>query len=879
MVIAVSRLPVQNFVNDTTAPSLHSFTEINLQTGQLILEFSETIDFSSFMPQFITLQNLFEPPHVQFNLTGGISTQTSITTIALNLSMEDIAGLKRETRICTYRGNCYIVASPDLIMDNAGNNFSGVEQREPGIIVQRYIFDNQNPILTSFDLDLDSNQLMLIFSEPIDLDSFEVTGFTIQASPVANISDSYTLTSGSIFSLDAVTVMVNLTLPDANAIKASNFATDNTDTYLTISSGAVLDLASPANAILSLTTGMQVNNYRQDVTPPILNGYTLNLERDVLILRFNEPVRTSTFDFTGITILSNCTNGTSFTLTSGSFLPINLPDGSIVLTIAISPMDLIAIKSDVMLATEDANTFLQLQDLSVQDVALNDIETVDCLPTSVVALDTVRLQLVAFDVNMHLGILNLTFDDVVNSATWDPTALFFQSAVYAQPGLISQLQSSTTSSGNGYSITVNISNADLFNIKSINGLARNENTTFVTLRASAIDDTSGDDVLAITDGKALRVRTYITDNVQPSLLSYILDLNTGFLNLTFDDFPNASTFVFQQFELRSRAAGAIEVLPLSTAEIFISPNAFTLGVQLNLTDLNEIKLRRNLATSPSNTFLSIQPGSVLDFFGNPVIGISTFAARQVDNFIPDSTGPEVVSYFLDVNGSTLILTFSETINSAVFQPTAITLQDSANTSITGNSYRLTGGSVDRRDGTVITVQLSDQDVTGLQQEFTIAASVESTYLAVDDTLVTDTNNNRNMIISESNAMQILSANFIMDEINPTLASFTFDLNQGTLSLTFSKVISIQDIQYRDILLQNISRGAVFGGSHKLTGGTPLSNNSNVIEVMLTPSDLNIIKINTMFGVSAASTHIAFNSTTFQDTRGLQVLPIPVQMLE
>jgi len=45
------------------------------------------------------LQNQFEPPHDQFNLTGGSVTQLSTTSVAVNLTMSDLVSLKRKTTI------------------------------------------------------------------------------------------------------------------------------------------------------------------------------------------------------------------------------------------------------------------------------------------------------------------------------------------------------------------------------------------------------------------------------------------------------------------------------------------------------------------------------------------------------------------------------------------------------------------------------------------------------------------------------------------------------------------------------------------------------------------------------------------------------------
>ena len=196
--------------------------------------------------------------------------------------------------------------------------------------------------------------------------------------------------------------MINLTNMDTIAIKAAPFATEMADTYLTIFMGAIYDLAANANPIDTLNTGVQVLNYTADQSPPELIAFHLDLELDELSLAFNEPVRTSTFMFTGVTIMSNCSGGSQYTLTGGEFQPPDVRDGVTQIVVSISPEDLIAIKSDVMLATDSANTYIRLDNRTVEDVALNSILAVDCLGTIVITPDTVRLQLLSFDTTCTL---------------------------------------------------------------------------------------------------------------------------------------------------------------------------------------------------------------------------------------------------------------------------------------------------------------------------------------------------------------------------------------------------------------------------------------------------------------------------------------------
>jgi len=72
--------------------------------------------------------------------------------------MSDLASLKRETTICTYRGKCYIVATPFLLRDIAGNKFAGTQHREPGVIIRNYIADNAITVIVNLST-VDANTL------------------------------------------------------------------------------------------------------------------------------------------------------------------------------------------------------------------------------------------------------------------------------------------------------------------------------------------------------------------------------------------------------------------------------------------------------------------------------------------------------------------------------------------------------------------------------------------------------------------------------------------------------------------------------------------------------------------------------------------------
>ena len=393
-------------------------------------------------------------------------------------------------------------------------------------------------------------------------------------------------------------------------------------------------------------------------------------------------------------------------------------------------------------------------------------------------------------------------------------------------------------------------------------------------KASAIDDTLGNDLLAITDTKAIKVSIYSADETSPSLTSSTLDLNTGYLNLTFDDFPNASTFMFDQVQLHNR--GIVTPLVLSQTDLFVSSDGFTLSLSLDINDLNQIKLMPNLASDATSAYISISSSAVEDFAGNQVIEIPISEGRIIDNYISDSTGPELVEYSLDVNASTLVLTFSETIDASSRNLTAIIFQDAQNISEAVGVYRLTGGLASTEDGVEITITFSEEDVLGLQVQSTLIRDIASTFMAIESTLITDTsiNDNQAVPIMQTSALEVLSRNFVADERRPSLQQFEFDLDEGLIVLTFSKTINVNSIDFSEITLQNQDDAINVGDFFSLTGGDVDHDNSNVVEIQITVNDLNAIKTLTSLAVGRSSTYISYSELAFADTRDLKVVAIP-----
>eukprot|EP00117_Sycon_ciliatum_P048414 scpid34370/ scgid34477/ len=637
----VPRLPTdargaEGFNNDSSVPQLRSFVSFDLRLGQLTVSFSETVNIETFTPTAIVLRSLFEVPRENYTLTGGtLVTTLNSSIVVLNLTQADLDAIKNDANLCSRRSNCYFAASSSLVQDMAGNSFSAITDGPPGFIVQQLVDDNNAPQLVLFDLDINTGVLLLSWSEPVRSSSLRPERISL-VNAAANATFNFSLTGGLATAANGLVLNVTLSAVDLQALKSSPVAANQSFTYITLAAGAVSDMAfTPLPSVaIPLSRARPVNRFATDSQPPTITRFHINMDTDRLELTFSEPIRTSPFDATRFSLKPNCSAPANTTrrLTGGTLLG-NPQDGVSSVSILLNAADLIALKQDTNFATHSNNSYLQVDANTVQDQSGVFMAAVPCLKPSLHTSDVTRLQLLNYSINMQTGWFNLTFSDVVIVSSLDATAIQFQHAATSSVGQTYRLTSRTnfTMSMNGYTLAVLLNNLDLFALKSVNGLATNENTTYITLRASAIDGPGNRDVVAITDGKALKVTQFIADNTAPTFSSATLDLDSGSLNLTFTDTVSSGSVNVSGITLANRAnlALATSQFSLLGGTVEQSTDGRTVSIVLLPADLNRLTRLQGLGTTTADTFISFTAGTVRDLATNPVAALSGTAGQGV----------------------------------------------------------------------------------------------------------------------------------------------------------------------------------------------------------------------------------------------------------
>ena len=861
-------LPLSSdFTPDQTPPVLVQFTSIDIGTGVLNITFSEAVRISSLNTSAIVLQSFFEEPIQSYRLSENLlATSNGGSFVSIQLSAEDISVIKTQELLCTLRSNCYISLDDTAIEDVSNVANSPTEDGPPGFIVSLFDEDGISPVLQNFDFDLEAGNLTLYFSEPVDEFSLNVNGITLQSDQGNfNSVESYRLTSALVSTRDDMsTLILELSEHDINAIKRfSNLATSSESTYLSINSNTITDLATRPNSVRPTVAGLEVRvtSFMNDVSPPNLLSFTFDINLDHLVLTFDEPVNKSSLMFSRVVLYStnssNNINDFSVSLSSGSFLDSGriLSD---VVTIILDTADIGQIKINSSIGSSQENTFLEILAGAVRDRAQIPIASSGRVQAETFVMDRSRPELLEYIFNIETGTLTLTFNDVVDISTFDPTAFVIQDMETFQRASFQLTRSTTTSSPNGYSITVNISPQDLLNIKLMPGLAKSLNSTYLTMQAFAIDDIAGVDVLAITDGKAQRASMYIADFAPPALNSVDLDLNNGQLVFNFDEAINVSSL-----DIRLVSISGSSILPSYAFTGFdlasTSLDATSLIVELNRDDLNELKVNPNFAQTINNSYITVQANFLSDLASNP---FAVTEMQRVRTFVPDMSPPILESYSIDFNRGILVLNFSEAIRD--FDATLFTLQPSINSSAVPNfRVQLSSSTFTMVDRDNFIINLSAENLNAINAIPQLANSRSSTHLTFEPLAVVDFSTNNITRVSDQNGIRAFA--YVDDTTSPTFTGFILDLDSNTLSLTFNEVVRANSVSFPVITIQNSRFSST--QQYTLTDGTPPLADSTVLNITISLPDSAELQETDNLATSTLNTFISLNTTAVRDVSG------------
>jgi hypothetical protein len=284
--------------------------------------------------------------------------------------------------------------------------------------------------------------------------------------------------------------------------------------------------------------------------------------------------------------------------------------------------------------------------------------------------------------------------------------------------------------------------------------------------------------------------------------------------------------------------------------------------------LNAIKAMLGLCTENSNCFLSHASAAVAGVNGVDVLERTAANALETSTFVADSTAPQLkTNGFLEMNlnNGTITLLFNEPVNGSTLDPTAITLLSFFKGSSV-ISYRLSGGSLHSQPSAEsVRILLSSTDLNEIKARETLCLNSGTCYLNATASLIRD--NSNQAVQSTAATIGTFAQEFIDDVTRPSLESFSLNINNSMLILTFSETVSVNTpaLDVTKITIQANASTTVANERFTLTtSSTSVSPNGRVITIDLSSADLKALKAGE-FATEVNDTYILLAAGVLSDT--------------
>jgi hypothetical protein len=853
-----------------------------------------------------------------------VQTDSNCRTCTIVLAPEEMFEIQKLLNMATDPLDTKLALQTNVVLDLAGNPLVGPS--DP-INVSDYQEDLTPPRLQRFDLIMDTNSLKLIltFMEAVNVDTLYPPLITLQSSQ-SNAEFKRTLVATEVSADTGNDEVVTLTISDTDlvAIRAQfvegqpgnvgrGLARHKADTFLSMKRGTVLDMVDLENIAIDKENAFTVNEYRVDLVSPAAINFTLDLNEGELYLTYSETIDTAHFNSSKITIQDNGVDPRiSLAVEAERFEVVS----SSVVNVKFKTAFFNKMKSLAEIATSKVNSFISVKINLVTDSFGNladPIGAFNALAASTIIADTTVANIVDFELNMNTSMLTLYFDEPVNGSSIRPTEIIFQGTVDGTGDDNYQLTGGETSTEFSVTATIDLTYTDMTTIKYLTSICSSKATTFITLVERLIQtvvkipfgneviertvtvgaypslvamDMAGNGVKHIQASAALQVGKFTSDYGETSITHFDVHMDDGTLTFTFTEPVNAESF--DGTKLRITAANSEDggsgdnhhslrgfpSMYLSGGKIEqLAPRV--LKVTIMQGDLDTLKgldacSAQAYAFGTDDCFISHTRELVRDNAGVLISERRLDDALVVSHYEKDQTEPETAEFVaFDLNTGTISVLFSETILRSSFKIETVSLQ--TNPLFSGstdglNVVTLSSGDIDDSDspGVSITFTMAHTDLNRVREEATVCAVSTQCYLVLTASTAVDMSGNFLQPTSHKYP-GIPVANFAVDNVRPAISSYALNMQDHTITLSFTESVDGSTLDPKVITMQSKSNSTGNRDPETVTfsGGDASRNRADTIILDITSTDSNRLAARHI-AESEDTTYLSITSTLVKD---------------
>ena len=850
----VSGLQVSTFTPDSSPPHLFA-GGLDFSMGSLGLIFDKAVTLNTIVPSGITLMFMNTSTNAMDTLTLSGAEQfgyfESGSQIFIALIQSEFFPLK-------------LTSSEPYTVNIAANTVTSVfgvpNEAQNNIELFNVAPDFDPPLPTEFSLDMNTGTLTITFQEPVgtasndyDLSLVYLTGTPDLDAPIAyNLSNS-ALTSSDFYSSR---LTISLGIEDLNTIKVdSSVCTSISNCFLIANDTSFVD--TEGNIAQASITPASV--FTADSTAPMLLAFTIDLDSGLLALTFTEPLAITTIDLTLISIYGQGGSGTPVNLAGNDFNATNIDT---ILLFDLGPDTLNPIKN---LATSGGVT-LALSSSAATDTNGNLIVSISSsnaiAPTEFIA-DTTPPNLIGFTPGYPVEMqITLIFDEYVNPASWNGNQ--FNLILTTRQGQFQYLGFTQGTVGSTVSdrVVYSFSQTEFMSPFSEQyTTAYYQGLIILEPSSGLISDVSGNAFIGASP-LVYRNNTLPPDTEKPQLVSFLLDLDMGSLNLTFSEAVTILS-VADQVTLQDAPTSPVNAYTLANNGMTTSSLASEfITIVMNMTDLNNIKSLPGLGTSTANTYLVANELLAMDLFDNLLENVTV--GLQATSVVADTQRPTAISVKVDIDNGQLTIDFSEPMSPSIDFSQIFLGGTAQNPS---PQYNLSGSSLLATEATStrFVFSIASNVIRQIKFDTSVCSQLENCFLFLAGASFSDISGNSVVPITTG----LSPVEFTPDMTSPQLRTFSIDLNAGSMTLSFSEPTDTAGFNPSGITLTSASETgtSVMPSDAFIASATDMN---TVLMLTLGSTSLNNIKVLYL----SLSLLLTLSGTAITDTAGNAVLAIP-----
>ena len=164
-----------------------------------------------------------------------------------------------------------------------------------------------------------------------------------------------------------------------------------------------------------------------------------------------------------------------------------------------------------------------------------------------------------FSLDLQARTLSLVFTEAIQVSSLSINQFSIQDRQLTPSQTFSFTSSSSTQSGDGTDISIDVSNGDFNGISFFDPLGTSIEDTFLIVTSNGAQDFAGNNIVPILSSFGLRVENHSLDRTSPMLTSASFDSNTGFLRLEFDETISIDSFTPIVIRLQNSVSFTISI--------------------------------------------------------------------------------------------------------------------------------------------------------------------------------------------------------------------------------------------------------------------------------------------------------------------------------